>query len=99
MINPVTNRFTHLSWDRASYHNRIAIPKQLCLNLLQAMVEASKQLIPILKQELINRSVSGPSYTSPISKRKRSSNAVEDWMIEQGDVVVFAVYQIVITKH
>lgn len=91
MINPETNRFAHLSWDRVSYHNRIAIPKQLCLNLLQAMVEASKQVIPMLKQELIDRSTAGPSYTSPSSKRKRSSTtAAEKWMIEQGDVVVFA---------
>jgi hypothetical protein len=55
------------------------------------MVEASKQVIPMLKQELIDRSTAGPSYTSPSSKRKRSSTtAAEKWMIEQGDVVVFA---------
>jgi hypothetical protein len=92
MINPETNRFVHLSWDKVSYQNRIALPKQLCINLLQALVEASKTIIPDFKELLSSRSVASPSRPSATrieSSTKRRKVALDEWNIEKGDVVLF----------
>jgi hypothetical protein len=95
-----TGNMTHADWQRTNYEQRIAIPPQLCMSIINHMatyaLDIAKEIKGSLEQKIdeerrMRASGSGTfsrDVLSPVTKRTKTDYST--WPMEYGDVIIFA---------
>ena len=81
--NPVTRRFGHANWDNIGYSDRITIPPQLCMSILNILVAHALECIPPLVDYIRKKEL------GLVSMRSKKPKTGPKWKFAKGDTILY----------